>query len=105
MTCKVVHFSGEYYTIKYRFHWWMPYRTIQDMRVLSADPIFNAMWWGMSDPLIFNFDEAKALAQSFTESSLRAYLLQQQIDFNEKQAVIRHAWKKNKRKQFTRDSE
>ena len=100
MTCKVVHFSGEYYTIKYRFHWWMPYRTIQDMRVFSADPTLNAM-----EHLILSFDEAKALAESFTESSLRAYLLQQEIDCNEKQAVIRDEWNKNKHKQFTRDSE
>ena len=73
------------------------------MRALSADPILNAMC--SSDPLIFKFDEAKALAESFTESSLRAYLLQQQIDCNEKQAVIRDEWNKNKHKHFTRDSD
>lgn len=106
MTCKVVHFSGEYYKIKYRFHWWMPYRSIQDMGGLSSDPRLNAMehFLCIPGPMILLFDEAKALAESFTESSLRKYLLQQEIDFKQKQVVIRQEWNKNKHKQFKRDT-
>ena len=102
MNLKVVHFSGNYYVIKYRLHWWMPYRNINEPDTRSSHPTLNHLNGFMARPLMMPFHEAKALAESFTEDSLRAYLAKQIAEFNHTQDLIRHTYQENKRRTFRR---
>lgn len=101
MKIKVVHFTGEYYRIKYQLHWWLPYRSINSPETGSTDPSLDHLNGMMASPLIMPFDEAKRFAESFTETSLREYLRRQVEDFDRQLNMKRQVLKDRRSKSFS----
>lgn len=102
VTFKVKHFSGSYYTVKYRFRWYhIFYRTVREWRTTWTDPVLNTMsvYLGMN-PMILHYADAIAFVADHTEQTLRAWFVADRAAYEVKQAEIRKTWKESKQKNF-----